>query len=280
MDKEPLVSINITTYNRGHILSRCLNSVLQQNYSNIEIIVVDDCSVDDTQEILRQYSMKQDNIIIVRHDENKGLAASRNTAWRSSAGKYIATIDDDDEWIDPDKLKKQVEIFQHHPKSNLAMVCSSVTLVDKDQKKRDKVIARPRNLTKAILRGNGIIFSPTVLTKKSILEEIGGFDQRTRRGIDSDFYRTCIVQFGYDVYFLNDITAAIHEYGEDRMTPAGSTKKYNDIIHSEFYNLYKYFSAFLRYPSAIIPRAMIILLSFLRKAGIMPQPLRKNLSQQ
>lgn len=197
----PLVSVNITTYNRAKLLPRCLDSILCQTYPNFEIVVADDCSSDNTTDIVNKYVADNPQITIkyTKHKINKGNAHTRNTALKHAEGYYIAFMDDDDEWIDPDKLKKQVEIFENTDNKDLAIVCTGVNLVDENQNVINKNVYHPENLKEAILKRNGVIYSPTVLTKKAILEKVGGFDIRLKRGVDSDFYRTCILKHNYDV---------------------------------------------------------------------------------
>ena len=99
----PLVSIIVPTYNRAGVLSRAIRSIFSQTYSNIEIIIVDDASCDDTGNVVE--SFMDDHIHYIRHDKNQGGSASRNTGIRSAKGSFIAFLDDDDEWL-PEKLEK------------------------------------------------------------------------------------------------------------------------------------------------------------------------------
>jgi glycosyltransferase involved in cell wall biosynthesis len=218
-----LISVNVTTYNRAHLLSRCLESVVNQTYDNLEIIVVDDCSTDNTREIVEQFQQKDNRIKYYRHETNKGLANARNTAIIASNGEFIAIMDDDDEWLETDKLFKQLAIFmQNSDNKKLALVCSSVRLFSDKAKYIDKIIQKPTDLANKMLYGNGLIYSPTVLIKKSVLEEIGGYDTSLKRGVDSDVFRVCILNYGYEVHFMDDITTGIHEYGVDRITHTAS----------------------------------------------------------
>lgn len=103
--QELKVSIVIPTFNRGHTLTRAIDSVLSQSYSNFELIVVDDGSTDDTQNILKKIS----NISILKQ-ENKGVSAARNSGIKKASGEWIAFLDSDDEWL-PTKLEKQVAVI-------------------------------------------------------------------------------------------------------------------------------------------------------------------------
>lgn len=259
----PLVSVNLTTYNRAHLLPRTLNSILAQTYPEIEIVIVDDGSLDNTSEVVSRYQQKDARIKYFRHEQNKGNAFARNTALCICTGYYVAFMDDDDEWIDKDKIRKQVELFERLS-DNIAIICTSVALVAEDGMQRKKIVSHPKKLTQHILAGNGIIYSPTVMTKRSIMSQIGGFDLKMPRGIDSDFYRTCIVKFGYDVYFMEDVTTAVHEYGEGRITPSQTRRVLAKNIYANSYLIKKYFKHYLFYPKSFAKRMRTILILFFR----------------
>lgn len=105
----PKVSVVIPTHNRSSLLRRAIQSVLDQTYQDFEIIVVDDASTDDTEAVVKGFA--DERIRYVRHSENRGEAASRNTGIRLAKGEYIAGHDDDDVWLPP-KLEKQVKAFE------------------------------------------------------------------------------------------------------------------------------------------------------------------------
>lgn len=249
-----MVSVNLTTYNRASLLSRSLESVLNQSYKNIEINIVDDASTDNTQRIVGNYQNKDVRIRYYKHKINLGNARARNTAWQNSNGYFIAFMDDDDEWIDNDKLSKQVEVFDKDEINNIGIICSSVLLIDDTGHGKTKLVQKPSDLSKHILSGNGIIYSPTVLTKKSILDELNGFDENMRKGVDSDFYRNCILKKGYNVIFMEDVTTAIYEVGDDRMTPVLSLKDANLSFKMNLYLINKYKFYFFRYPDVLVIR--------------------------
>ena len=112
------------------------------------------------------------------------------------------------------------------------------------------------------------------MTKLSIMKEVSGFDVKLPRGIDSDFYRMCIVKKGYDVYIMNDITTAVHEYGDDRITPQNNIKSMLKTIYANLYLLKKYYFYFMIYPKALFKRVKTIVLAFLRLCKLL---LNKNL---
>lgn len=250
---EPLVSVNITTFNRAQFLGRCLDSVLNQNYRNIEVVIVDDASTDNTTEVAERYRQQDDRVKYFRHAQNKGNAYARNTALSQCKGLYVAFMDDDDEWIDADKLAKQVHIFQHSNDPKLGIVCSGVKVIDASEQETIKKAVPPQNLVATLLKGNGVIHNSTVMTKRSIMEQVNGFDTKMPRGIDSEFFRTVVVKYGYHVNFMPDITAAYHEHGESRMTTNKSNaavKTWNANVHV----IKKHLGSFLQHPGALIHR--------------------------
>jgi glycosyltransferase involved in cell wall biosynthesis len=106
MITKPLVSVVIPAFNSEKYIKDCIRSVLQQTYSNIEIIVVDDGSTDGTQSKLQELSKE----IIILRKENEGAASARNMGILYSSGIYVALLDSDDIWL-PEKLDKQVQLM-------------------------------------------------------------------------------------------------------------------------------------------------------------------------
>ncbi len=104
-----LVSIIMPSYNTGRFIKESIESVLSQTYSDWELIIVDDCSDDDTDDIVRPY-LADGRIIYLKNEKNSGAAVSRNRALKEAKGKWIAFLDSDDLW-EPDKLQKQIEFM-------------------------------------------------------------------------------------------------------------------------------------------------------------------------
>lgn len=93
---QPLFSIILTTYNRSHFLPRAIRSVLQQTYTDFELIIVDDHSTDNTKQVIAEFT--SDKITYIQHTHNQGVSSARNTAILQSKGEYICFLDDDDEY--------------------------------------------------------------------------------------------------------------------------------------------------------------------------------------
>ena len=107
-----LVSIIMPSYNTGRFISETIESVLAQSYSNWELIIVDDCSTDNTDEVIEDY-ISDDRIKYIKNDKNSGAAISRNRALREAKGNWIAFLDSDDLW-EPDKLQKQISFMKEN----------------------------------------------------------------------------------------------------------------------------------------------------------------------
>lgn len=109
IEEEPTVSVIIPTYNRAHTIKRAILSVLNQTYQGFEIIVVDDCSTDNTREVIEKFGDKR--IRYIRKKANKGAAAAGNTGIKAVRGEYIVFLDSDDKWL-PNKLDEQIKVLK------------------------------------------------------------------------------------------------------------------------------------------------------------------------
>lgn len=109
---EELVSIIMPSYNTGKYIADSIRSVQAQTYTNWELILVDDCSNDNTDEVVERFLTDQ-RIIYIKNKKNSGAAVSRNRALREAKGKWIAFLDSDDLWI-PEKLEKQIKFMKEN----------------------------------------------------------------------------------------------------------------------------------------------------------------------
>ena len=110
---DPLVSVIIPCYNHGRYLANAIESVLTQNYDRIEIIVIDDGSVDDTAMVAKKYDQ-----VIYYYQTNQGLSASRNRGIELSKGDFIVFLDADD-WLLPNAIQLNLQKLQQHPEAAL-----------------------------------------------------------------------------------------------------------------------------------------------------------------
>ena len=131
----PLITVGITCFNAENTIARAIESAQKQDWSNFEIVIVDDASTDNSINHIEEIKKRNQCIFLHRHEKNLGVAASRNTIIQNAKGEYIAFFDDDDESL-PTRLKKQYERLsqfqQKHP--NLPVLCYCHRHVFKDGK--------------------------------------------------------------------------------------------------------------------------------------------------
>ena len=118
-NRNPDISVIITVFNQAYNLHKCLRSVQNQSIKNIEIIIVDDCSLDNSLELIKEYQKEDERIVLISHSSNEGTIKSRADSVRKARGKYITIIDGDDAFIHKDILKNSLYIAQ---KANLDVV--------------------------------------------------------------------------------------------------------------------------------------------------------------
>lgn len=133
---EKLVSIITPTYNCGKFIARTIDSVLNQTYTNWEMIIVDDRSNDNTKEVVAQYMKEDSRIKYHLLDENSGAAVARTTAMELAEGSYMAFLDSDDIWTE-DKLERQIKWMEEN---NYAFSCTAYEQIDEDDKPLGKII--------------------------------------------------------------------------------------------------------------------------------------------
>lgn len=168
MKKKPLISIVIPTYNRPNYLKKAIETVLDQTYSNFEILVVDDASTVDNLEIIQDFD--DDRINFFKNKRRSGAPYSRNVGIKNAKGEFVAFLDDDDEWASP-KLEVQLKAFDD---TNIGLVvCYSL---DK-RFGRERVSKPPESVTHAdLLKSFNLSSTSTYLVRRKVFDEIGFFD--------------------------------------------------------------------------------------------------------
>ncbi len=215
----PIVSVVIPTYNRKDIISRAINSVLNQTYENYEIIIIDDGSTDGTIEYIKNHFNSKIKCI---SQKNKGASAARNRGISEANGKYIAFLDSDDEWVES-KLKDQFAFLDKNPE--IALLCGRTY-------RSDNVKRVNSSLSKSIV-GNlfntlfmhSFVSTPTVIAKKEVLDAVGGFDTSYKSAEDFDLWLK--ITKNYKCAFLPDLVAIVNR-GKDNL----STDKITLHLHA------------------------------------------------
>jgi len=183
----PLVSVIIPTYNSEKFIPCSVASAINQTYPNIEILIIDDGSTDNTKKVVQQLSNPTVRYI---KQTNGGPSAARNNGMRQSNGQYIAFLDVDDAW-EPSKVAEQVTFFENG--NNLSIVATGYTRCDADLRPIESISLDTS------LKGKGIISfrllleknrmpTPSIMIKKEILDQSGVFDENIDFGEDWDLW--------------------------------------------------------------------------------------------
>jgi glycosyltransferase involved in cell wall biosynthesis len=198
-----LVSVVIPTYNSSLYLADALESVVGQTYKEFEIIVVDDGSTDDTEEVVRGFPFP----IIYLKVSNGGPAKARNIGMINSQGEFVSFLDADDLWL-PRKLEKQIKAFEADPA--LMMVFTEDLFLQKD-----KSFKKPFSKKKRLMRGdvvkNIFLFSyvgtPTVMIRRSIFKEVGYFEENMLIAEDDNLWLR--IASKYKISLLDEVLVHI-----------------------------------------------------------------------
>jgi len=206
----PLVSVIIPTYNRAHLIAQAVDSVLQQTYSNVEIIVVDDGSTDDTATVMENYA---ERVSYVRQ-ENAGSAAARNRGLAMARGDYIAFLDSDDLFLS-EKLAIQVDYMQQHP--HIGMTFHWYDAVDDslDYLHTHELPLPVDNVYRAWLLQCQMA-TPTVMLRREVVQNVGQFDLELPMSQDVDYWIRVAQQFSVDVIRQSLVQVRFHAGNKPR----------------------------------------------------------------
>lgn len=187
MDKNIKVSVIIPTYNRADLISEAIESVLVQTYKDLEIIVIDDASTDTTQEILKNFSSKHNNILITRHETNQGISVTRNEGLALARGKYIAMLDSDDIWLDPTKLEQQVTFLDNY--TDHLIVGTFMTVIDEKGVKGNEIkFETEDSAIRTKLLGTNQFMQSSLVFNKEAAQNAGGYDATLPTMEDHDLW--------------------------------------------------------------------------------------------
>jgi glycosyltransferase involved in cell wall biosynthesis len=182
MKSGPLISVIVANYNNGNYIRDCLDSILNQTYKDIEIIVADDCSTDNSQEIVKEYEKKYPGVIkCIFSPINIGVARTRHEAILQARGEYITTLDSDDYYCNLEKLEKEMGLVLYfkEKKSRDIIAFSNIVLV-----REDKTIICKQGDTEPIKEGiildeiitRACMIPRDFVMRKTAYHEIAGYD--------------------------------------------------------------------------------------------------------
>lgn len=219
------VSVIISTYNRARLLKRAIESVLNQTFQDFELIVVDDGSIDSTKKVVTGYK----EVKYVYQENSGGAAKPKNTGIKMAQGRYIAILDDDDEWL-PSKLEKQVRFLEEH--SEIDVVGCNILINGKTKYK----IPKYKNLFERMLVTDDMGTGSALVYKKEIFDGVGGFDENLKSGQDKEMRIRLAreYKFGFvDGYLVN------YYLGHDNISSSGLNIEKREKDWEYIYNKYK-----------------------------------------
>lgn len=236
----PLVSVIMPSYSHERFISEAIEGVLNQSCQDIELIIVDDASEDNSKEIIKSYREKDRRIRAIFHDENRGIAKTFNDGIEEASGKFIAVTGSDDVWF-KDKLEKQLEMLK---KNEDLVVYSDSLVIDAQSNLVEKLPARKRNASKKKksgkifreLLGGNFICGSSMIFKKDNIKDIR-FDEQFKYVNDYKFVLELAIKYEY--YFIPEPLVKYRIHGKN-CTLHDGTGWLNDFALIGKYLLDKY----------------------------------------
>lgn len=206
--KKELVSCVIPTYKRSDTLLRAVNSVLNQTYENVEVIIVDDNEPDDEYSIETQKKIeliKDARVRYVKQEKHVNGAVARNVGIKCAQGEFVAFLDDDDEWL-PTKIEHQMKLFMED--NSIDAVTSLWMLYDNGMEVRRCPQYTSDNLQFKVFLREVAVYTSTLVIKKAVVEKFGGFDEHLLRHQDLQFLVDALNEAKFEV--LNEYLVCLH----------------------------------------------------------------------
>lgn len=192
------VSVITPVYNVAKVIGRTIDSILMQDYNDLEIVLVDDCSTDGSAEIIKHYQGKNKNIVYYKQDKNGGAAVARNTALNIAKGRYVAFLDSDDQWCEG-KIPKQLAFMKE---KDAAICCTAMDCIDEDDKPLNSVRKVRERISYKFLLHNTMISTSTVMVDRN---KTGDFQMPLRRGGQDYATWLMLMRKGTVCYGLNEV---------------------------------------------------------------------------
>lgn len=222
-----LVSVILPVYNREFTINRAIESVLNQSYADIELIIVDDASDDHTVEMIKQYD--DSRIVLVQRKDRGGASKARNTGLKIAKGRYIAFQDSDDEWL-PGKLVKQISYMKEENYkvtfTPYQLIGEKMFIVPNTYKNMDD------GMINTILKKENVIGTPTLVIEKEVIDSVGVFDESMSAW--EDYELVIRIAKKYSIGCVKEILH--HAYRQEQCV----SNNYGNVICSEIYIMRKH----------------------------------------
>ena len=207
-DPTPKVSVIIPTYNRAALLPRAVNSVLAQTCQDFELLIVDDCSADDTPQVIAAFT--DPRIRAFRHEVNRGLSAALNTGIANASAEYCAFLDDDDEFT-PNSLADRLTALAAAPLETALAYgwCDRIDDVSGEAIVSHRFTLEGADAFEFLLKAECLGGDWSMFVRTSAARDVGGFDERLSLGADALFQ--CCISSKYRIIHVPKIVALAHE---------------------------------------------------------------------
>lgn len=256
------VSVIIPCYNGGSTIERAVNSVLNQSYSDVELIVVNDGSND--QKTLEVLDALPSHIQII-HQENKGLSAARNTGLKSAVGYYVLTLDSDD-YLSPEFIEKSVKLIEKE--SGLAYVFSYINMFGE----KKGVLERKYNYFVQLFNNQ---LPYCLLMQKSLWEKMGGYDEKMKLGYEDWEFN---IRLGMNGYYGIELEEPLFNYyvSSAGMMKSMSDKNYISILrnirkkHNDVYTIKNLYTEWKNWKDKPMPYPALMYLLMYLATEILP----------
>ncbi|MCL4708220.1 glycosyltransferase family 2 protein [bacterium] len=224
----PVFSIVIPTYNRAKIISRAIQSILNQTFGEFELIIVDDGSTDDSQKVIKQIN---DPRICYIRQENRGVAAARNAGVKSSRGKYIAFLDSDDEVL-PEWLSHFVNSFTAE---KIGVVCVGVKMLNTIE--HEETVWLPRNRGPVYDNQTCLFLSGAFAVRREIFDAVGGYVEGLAYGENSELGLRLVSYCTNEKLQIASVAKPLVIYHQQPLRWAKSEEKFKQRLASAEYML-------------------------------------------
>jgi glycosyltransferase involved in cell wall biosynthesis len=221
---DPLVSVVIPTYNHGALVPEAVESALAQSWRNLEVVVVDDGSADDTPARLARFG----NLITMIRQEHRGPAVARNAGIRASRGAWIAFLDSDDLWM-PEKIARCMAALERARDADVAYTAVQIHELDTGRKYPLPQYTASGNLSRDLFLECKGVNTSTLLVSRAALEKVGLFDEEFFRAQDWDLMLRLAEQYDY-VYVPEMLTERRLHGGSLSVTHQELYAKYNLLV--------------------------------------------------
>lgn len=227
----PDITIITPTYNRASFLKRAISSVLNQTFTNFEMIIVDDCSKDNTEQVVR--SIDDNRIRYIKLESNKGPAEARNVGIKTARGSYITLLDSDDEYL-PNKLELQIMRIQDTPEDVGVVYCGYFIVYEPDTI-HGKVSPKFKGRIFDTLLKHNCMGSPTPLIKKECFVTCGLFDNSLPSYDDWDMWIRISDKYKFE--FVDEALAKVYTHGDQTSTNIDTTIRMRELLFEKYKTL-------------------------------------------